>query len=999
LTIPPIGRYPDRFALKMSLVTRSFLAGVLLIGLCADATAQVVVDHWSTDNGLPLNSVGSMCQTAEGYLWLITPDGLARFDGVRFTTFDKSNTEGIEGNRFCCGYCTHDGGFWAASESSGVTRYDHGKFHTYTIRDGLPSSSINGMTGDSKGNVWVLSLGMVSRWDPAARRFVPDQSGDRYDTELGSAGQGFYGIEGDQLRVFLRGKRTVYHLPARVARPLWVGIDVNDQVWMASDNRIVQFGEGQPSVRISEESPRRFHSDYRDSQGRKWGVEFDWNVEGSYVQSILVPDNTPSKIQVRTLFEDREGGLWIGTDGHGLYRLRSSTIRVSSTEQGLADKNIYTILQTHDGAIWIGTWSGGLSRFQGGKFTTYTTAQGLASDRIFSLGEDSEGVLWVSVSGGLYRMKNNRFEKFSVPVLNSGDQTIRAIYADAQGVMWFGTNQGLLRFDHGTWRVLNTADGLAGDDVRVIIPAKDGGLWIGGYGGLARFKDGRLQAWTKENGLPANTVRSLYEDVEGVLWIGTYDGGLGRYTNGRFTRFTTSEGLFNDGVFQILEDSRSNLWMSSNRGIYRVDKRQLTDFAAGKIRAINSIAYGRQDGLKNIECNGGLWPAGMRAQDGSLWFPTQDGAAVIDSENLPQAPNPPAAIIESYLIDHAPGGAERPVRIAPGHGNLEIQYTAPSLVNSENILFRYQLSGLDSKWVAAGTRRTAYYPHLPPGSYTFRVSAAHSDGVWSDIAASLPIVVVPAFYQTWWFDALLVAAAIGVMSFGWQYRIRQLQDEALAQHNFTRRLIESQENERKRIASELHDSLGQRLVIIKNRALMLLQPRAGAPSLGNGQREQLEEISSQTSEAVREVREITYDLRPYRLDRLGLTATLQAMIEAASAGSSTLFSCEIDEVDDVLDKQDEISLYRIIQECVNNVLKHSQAAEAFVRVRRTEKGMELTVRDNGCGFLPKAAKNDPLGGFGLTGIAERAQLLGGKASIHSAPGHGTTVTIEVHSGK
>ena len=971
------------------MLPRSVLISALT--LCVRLTAQVAVDHWTTDNGLPLNSVGAMCQTPDGYLWLATPDGLARFDGVAFTNFDKSNTKAIQGNRFRGMYCSPDGGFWAATESSGVVRYDHGRFRSYQVRDGLPSDSINALTGDADGNVWVLALGTVSRWDRSSDRFVTlDRADYRYDRELGAGAQGFFGIEGGEMRLFIRGKKSAYHLPARLdeTATTYMGFNVNEQIWLASRGEVFRLADGQWSSPSGPRGhPARVISDYHDSRGRTWQIENDWAADGRFVQYMLLPDSTPSKVSLQSVFEDSEGGLWLGTDGQGLYRLRDRMIQVTSREQGLPDGNIYTILQARDGAIWIGTWSGGLARLLNGRFTTYSTAQGLASGRVFSIAEDSEGRLWVAVEGGLYRATNNRFEKIEVTALRSGDQTIRAIYSDPTGVMWFGTNQGLLRFAQGTWKVLTMADGLAGDDVRVIIPARNGGFWVAGYGGLSRLNNGEVRAWTQNNGLPANTVRSLYEDGDGVLWIGTYDGGLGRFADGHFTRYTRSEGLFNNGVFQILEDSRGNLWMSSNRGIYRVLKRELNDFAAGKIGSISSIAYGREDGLRNIECNGGLWPAGMRARDGTLWFPTQDGAAVIDPEKLPSTPKPPPVIIESCMIDHKPV-AEHPVRVAPGYGNLEIQYTAPSFVNSEHIHFRYQLVGLDKGWLAAGTRRTAYYPHLPPGTYTFRVTAANSDGAWNTVAADLPIVVLPAFYQTWWFESILLVAAIAAISIAWRYRIQQLQRDHAARQAFSRQLIASQENERKRIAGELHDSLGQRLVVIKNRALLLLQRRESSGALFD---EQVQAISAEVSEAVREVKEISYDLRPYRLDRLGLTTALQGMIETAANSSGIHMATEIDDVDAVLPGQTEINFYRIVQECVNNILRHSHATKASIRIKRSTERLQLVVNDNGCGFTPGAGHQ----GFGLAGIRERTQLLAGKLDLQSAPGQGTTITIVI----
>ena len=271
--------------------------------------------------------------------------------------------------------------------------------------------------------------------------------------------------------------------------------------------------------------------------------------------------------------------------------------------------------------------------------------------------------------------------------------------------------------------------------------------------------------------------------------------------------------------------------MSSNQGIYRVSKKQLDDFAAGKTRTITSIQYGKRDGMRNIECNGGLWPAGCKTRDGRLLFPTQDGVAVVDPEKLAANPKPPPVVIESVLIDRAPVSLDHPVRVTPGRENLEIRYTALSLIDSERIRFRYKIQGVDRDWMDSGTQRTAYYPHLPSGSYTFQVTAAQSDGVWNEAGANLAFVVLPPFYRTWWFTALCSAGGAASLWFGLRYRLGQVERARAMQQAFSRQLIASQENERKRISAELHDSLGQRLVIIQNQALLLLRTRAGVSGL------------------------------------------------------------------------------------------------------------------------------------------------------------------------
>ncbi len=496
---------------------------------------------------------------------------------------------------------------------------------------------------------------------------------------------------------------------------------------------------------------------------------------------------------------------------------------------------------------------------------------------------------------------------------------------------------------------------LASDDVRVIIDGRAGNLWIGGYGGLTSLAQGKFQRWTQADGLPSNTVRCLYEDDDGVLWIGTYDGGLGRLQNGRLTRYTVREGLFNNGVFQILEDSHGYLWMSCNRSISRVSKSDLNDFAAGKRPAVSSIAYGKSDGMRNAECNGGLSPAGIRRRNGELWFPTQDGVAIVDPGRVTVNFRPPPVVIESITVDREPTEVSETVRIPPGRQNLEIQYTAPSLLNSDQIKFKYKMESLDREWVEAGTRRTAYYSHLPAGHYVFKVIAANSDGIWNTEGKSLSVLVMSPFYRTWWFMALALAVAAVAGRLAWQVRVSQLQRAHAAQQAFSRQLIASQETERKRIAAELHDSLGQHLVVIKNLALV---------SLNNGKsdqavRSQMEEISTEASHALGEVRGISYNLRPYQLDRLGLTKAIEAIVKQASAASSANFAMTIDGIDGIFPKDSEINFYRIVQEGVNNVLKHSQATEASVDVRREPAKLRLTIHDNGQGIHTRCGRTQP----------------------------------------
>jgi len=594
--------------------------------------------------------------------------------------------------------------------------------------------------------------------------------------------------------------------------------------------------------------------------------------------------------------------------------------------------------------------------------------------------------------------ENGRFHQPSVSGLT--DRTLaEAIYKDKDGTLWFGTDKGLLRYRDGETTVYTRQQGLASDSVDVIVQGVSGELWFGGYGGLTRLQRGQFTRWTVHDGLPSSNVRAIYQDREGVVWIGTYDGGLARLEGRRLTRYSVRDGLFNNGVFQILEDSRGNLWMSSNRGIYRVNKGELNAFAQGELKAITSVAYGRADGMFNAECNGGLWPAGIKDSDGKLWFPTQDGVAIIDPYTVPINRQPPTVMIESLILDRTAVPLKSPIQVAPDKEQWEIQYTALSFVNSAQIRFQYKLEGLDSDWIDAGTRRTAYYSHVPPGHYTFRVIASNSDGVWNREGKSLEFEALAPLYKKGWFKALALAMLLALIWAAWGYRMAQIKHEQALQRSFSQQLIASQENERKRIAAELHDSLGQRLVIMKALAAFFLRAQGEAAKTGDKFKE-IEEISSEAALAIQETREISHNLRPVQLDRLGLTKALEGMIRSVSKAAEIRIESEIDHLDDALPKELQINFYRIVQESLNNIMKHAQASEARVVIRHQEERVLLTISDNGRGFIPGArvaaqGKN----GFGLTGMAERARLLGGEWKMQSSPGRGTIMTVDIRPRK
>ncbi|WP_058186938.1 ligand-binding sensor domain-containing protein [Terracidiphilus gabretensis] len=990
--------YNSRWAARLRCRKARFLWWLAaLFALAPAAFAQYQVDNWTLENGLPQQVVRDVCQMPDGYLWLATMGGLVRFDGVHFTVFDRSNTPGILGNRFNSLYCSDTGEFWAGTETNGVTRYRQGRFVTYTRQQGLPSNVVQQVTGDKHGGIWALSNGAILQWNEGQSKFVPVPPHSETPF-LPDGSFGFVSVDQEGVHLFSRGKETDYPLPHGwpLNGVVRVGQDLNGIVWLASaDGRFAKLRNGHwtPIFRpdAKQTGTNALTSSYRDSRGDVFQIGIHAGAGASFISYLSLPSHGQTqRIVFNSFFEDREGNVWLPTDGQGLFRIRHALITSFSKEEGLPDRNIYPIFQDHAGAIWIGTWNGGLVRFSDGTLKVFTTADGLSSNRVNSIGEDRDGALWVSTSPGMQTIRDGKVERVKTGNLQLPDD-VRAIHQDENGAMFLGTSRGLFRYKDEKWSVLTTKDGLASDDVRVMIDGRAGNLWMAGYGGLTSLSHGKFKRWTEDDGLPSNSIRSLYEDRDSTLWIGTYDGGLARLAEGHLTRFTTSDGLFDSGVFQILEDSRGYLWMSCNRGIYRVAKADLDAFARGAARTISSVAYGKSDGMRNPECNGGESPAGIKTRRGELWFPTLDGVAIINPDHVAVNTTPPTVVIESAAVNREPVNLNDAVRIQPGRENLEISYTAPSLTNSSQIKFKYKLENLDHDWVEAGGRRTAYYSHLPPGNYTFRVIAANSDGVWNTNGRSLAVTVLPRIDQTWWFRTAVIALVLGAICFGWFQHISTLKQQQATQRAFSRQLIASQEAERKRIAAELHDSLGQGLAIIRNRAMISLS----TPSDHKRAFAQLHEISNASAEIIEEMKEIAHNLRPYQLDRLGLTRAIESMIRNTKDSHDLTFKVDIDSIDSIFSSDVEINIFRIIQEGMNNIVKHSHATEAMITIKRTPQQVRITIGDNGVGFVPREGDGVGRHGFGQIGMEERASLIGGKYTLHSASGLGTVVTLVI----
>lgn len=988
---------------------------LIFFGLTLIAHAQYRLDTWTTDNGLPQNSITGITKTPDEYLWFTTNDGLVRFDGNRFKIFNKSNTPQVGTNRLLAAFADKSGRIWFQREDGGILYYEKGDFTVAANPGELPSGQPSVFFDDTAGGVILnisrhLYVFQNGRFIPFILKGLPaDCSLVLTDRDGGlwfSGNDSIYLFKDGNLKTFsLKGffNGTDYQV-AFLDRQgsFWAGFFTTDgnkySLLRIKDERVQQIQlPKQPVSHFAEDAEGNLWLSiylkgiYRIDKAAVIGME----VPADAVKPIIEIDGISTPWSGYLNF-DREGGLWVGTE-KGLHRIAPQTIRVFSRRDGLQEENVYPILSDKAGAVWAGIWSNNLVKYVNGKFHIRISDETVL---ITSLFEDSNGRLWYGTIGNLYYLENEKPVEFTGRAGFSKDTEFSVITETGDGAMWFGSSRGLGRYVDGLATVYDVKNGLPDNYVVALLPAREGGkLWIGTRGGLALFENGNFRSFTVADGIASNYIRSLYEDAEGVLWIGSYDGGLTRFKDGKFTVYTMRDGLSSNGVFCILEDSHGWFWINSNQGIYRVNRHELNDFADGKIKSLNSILYNKQDGLLNIEGNGGRQPAGTKSADGRLWFPTAQGIAVVDPATVNVNPLPPPVLIEEVMIDRALVANDRfqsavahqsEITLTPGQNNLEINYTALSFINSEQLKFKYKLDNIEADWNEVGTRRTAYYSYLPPGEYIFRVIAANRDGIWNTEGASLKIRVYPPFYRTWWFLLFVGLSFAVLIALVFYIRVRQLKAKAARKEEFARQLIDSQELERGRIAAELHDGLSQTLVIIKNRALLSLSKQHDA----NYTLEQLREISEASTEAIDEVKEIIYDLRPIQLDRLGLTGAIEDIAEKIAEINNLKLSITVANIDNLFLKQSENSIYRIVQEALNNVVKHSKATAIELIITKSLTEIKIIIRDDGEGFESDSVKgNRRKIGFGLLGMSERAKLLGGQTVIESVKGAGTKVSI------
>jgi signal transduction histidine kinase len=693
----------------------------------------------------------------------------------------------------------------------------------------------------------------------------------------------------------------------------------------------------------------------------------------------------PSANNIRTVFADRENNIWIGTDVAGLQRLRRKAFQTYTSKDGFRGDVFRSVAVSRAGRIWTAV-HGGLDDFESGSPVRHLEP---SEPLWWSVAADRNGDIWAATMPGLIA----RYEGDRLLFTNTVPEA-RTLAPRADGGMWVGSEFGLFQITANrevSKIAINGSD--AKRSVKPVIETK-GALWIGvsGEGIWKRFPGGAWEQIATPQGLTDLRVHTLYEDGEGLIWAGATFGGLHCLTEGRARDFQNADATLPSQITSIIEDGLGFMWLGSGNGIYRVKRADLLAFLDGDSTGFTVQRFDRSDGLGTPEMSENRQPTVAKAGDGKLWYASINGLSVVDPLEVRGDPNPPRVVIEEVAINGAKiQFTNGRLKVPPLSERLDIRYTGISLRSGARVRFKRRLIGLDKNWVEAGLERTASYYNLPPADYRFEVMAANADGVWSPAPANFSIRALPAYWQTLWFRTSLSALGIGLVAFAVLWRLRSAERAQAAQETFSQQLLESQEQERRRIAAELHDGLGQTLLILKQQARIAEK----TPNVPQAAVDQLQKVTGNAQFAIEEVRGIVSALRPALLDRIGLTAALNSMLQQLSDSGSVKLTWTIDKMDGALPEGREIELYRIVQEALNNVVKHSNAATARVGLRRGAARWTLEIEDDGCGFdLIAAAKVLHSGGLGLNGLRERARILGAVLNIDSAPGEGTLVRLE-----
>ena len=979
------------------------------------------------EEGLPDGEITAIAQTPEGYLWIGTPKGLARFDGARFRVYQPKNTPELKDASVANLLTDHAGRLWIGTADGMMLRWSAGKFEyslnptvhlpaasreqaaldwrrernwllaedsqqriwwfqqnlaiihfeqdvakTYTALDGLEVSLIEKLGRDMAGNIWAAVNSRLrhfnnGQWDPESESIPmswPSHETNQIVLQAGIDGglllaeplRGDWQKYGGQIRRIRDDKWTGRFEPTPFERGSFGSVvttlleDRSGRLWVGTKSGGLYFSQAEGQWRRVQASP---------------------SLSEGYVSCIM---------------QDSQDNIWVGTVGDGLYRVARQPISVVSLQtQSQRPALVQSTCVSHDGSVWVGTEGNGLYHYQNGQAVNFGTPLNPSDLSISAVLEDRHTNLWLGTKSGLLKLENDRFTPVYGPEELS--HQVSCMYEDKAGKLWFGTtNELICKFgEQFTAHHLRTEYG--SPDIRSIVEDLAGNIWVGTMGqGLFVLPGGRADSIRRVDEFRASSARAMIADADGTLWIGSWGDGIFRYRNGKFTEFSSEDGLPRDKILCILPDNAGVLWMSSDNGIFGIKRQALESYQRGKSPPLLCQRLSLAQGLANRACSGQGQPVGTRTADGRLWFPNMEGVAVLDPQLAAGLRGNPNVIIESILADGTdltrPSAEE--IRAPSSIRRYEFSFASPDLSQTKDVRFRHRLEGMDENWRPASADRVAQYSQLPPGPYKFRVMVGGSDGQWHESSQTIAFRVVPRFWEIRWVQVLASALLVGAIgtSIAWNQRRKlRLRLERME-------LQQSLEQERRRIARDLHDELGARLTSIALQGELAMRgeriPAAAKAEIGS--------LAVRVRQLINATDEVIWTTDPGNDSLPNLVEFLCDYIERFLKPAGIFYRLDVpsDLPPIPIQSQARHHFLLAVKETLNNAVRHSNAKMLMVQLKVEGNVMTLVIADNGIGFDVQHARP---GGNGLVNIQNRMASVSGRADIVSAPGKGTTTTL------